>query len=101
MTDYPHRTFVDQHAREIEVDESLSLKDAIVKWGRARKALWDHREKGCYGRDSYEKYREDERLLSNEVKIASENYDAAYYRTTGYWPSIISHTEFSPWSFTD
>lgn len=99
--EYPWRTFVDQHGREIEVDESLSLKDAIVRYGRARKALWDRRAADDCQDQTYDERREEERLLSNEVKIASENYDAAFYRTTGYWPTIINEINWSPYNFKD
>lgn len=99
--EYPWRTFVDQHGREIEVDESLSLKDAIVNYGRKRKALWDHREHDVKKGQTYDEWREEERLLSNEVKIAMENYDAAFYRTTGYWPNIINQIDWSPYNFKD
>lgn len=99
--EYPFRTFVDQHGREIEVDESLSLKDAIIRYGRARKALWDHRDSDDYQGKTYDERREEERLLSNEVKISMENYDAAFYRTTGYWPGIIDQINWSPYNFRD
>jgi hypothetical protein len=99
--EYPFRTFVDQHGREIEVDESLSLRDAILGYGRARKALWDHRWNDMPEGMSYEDHQKKERLLSNATKIAMENYDAAFYRTTGYWPGIINSIDWNAGNFKD
>lgn len=94
--EYPDRTFVDQHGREIVVDESLSLKDSILNYGRVRKNLYFHRETKI---GDYNEWKAVECDLSNQVKIALENYEASFYRETGFWPCVIEMIDFDPGSF--
>ncbi len=88
MTDYQGNRFQTCLGEEIQIDETLTLRQAVDNLFQTLKdketAQW-HEHSVC-GAEAYAEAMENTKRARRYCELAAANYKAAMFRETGYWP---------------
>lgn len=91
---YPGMTFQDQHGRAIEINEELTLRDALdtleLTLAAMRKAA---NAEAMAGQSTYEAAKKVTKAARRLVAEDKANAQAAFYRATGRWPMALRDLE--------